>query len=91
MIEERPVLSHDWILTLDMPLHDDVGGGDVVHVVADQGQVVDVPGDGELPVHHDLGGDGLDIAAVELGLSFTDDCICALLGPCCDVFLWPQN
>ena len=74
-----------------MPLHDDVGGGDVVHVVADQGEVVDVPGDGELPVHQDLRGDGLDIAAVELGLSFTDDGICTLLGSSSYVLLWPQN
>ena len=89
VVEQAPVLGQDRVLTLDVPLHDDVGGRDVVHVVAHQGQVVDVPGDTEdggtnyfrpdlflsrkFPVDDDLCGDRLDVGVVKLGLPLTED------------------
>ena len=50
LIGQFPVLRAYGVLAQDMPLHDDVGGGDVMQVQADQGQVVNIPWYHKLPL-----------------------------------------
>ena len=69
LVVKTPVSSNNWVGALDMPAHDDVGRGDVVHVEANQGEVVNIARDSEGPVHDNLGRDRLDVGPVENRLS----------------------
>ena len=52
-----------------MPPHDDVWGGHVVHVKADEGEIVDVAGDRELAIQDDVRLHRLNVGLGELSLS----------------------
>ena len=70
-----------------MPPHDDVGGGHVVHVEADEGKVVDVAGDCELAIQDDVRLHRLNVGLGELSLSL-DQRQCVVCLPPSLYFLW---
>ena len=70
-----------------MPPHDDVGGGHVVHVEADEGEVVDVAGDRELAIQDDVRLHRLNVGLGEFSLSL-DQGQCVVCLPPSLYFLW---
>ena len=70
VVVKLPVGGDDRVCTENLPSHDDVGGSHVVHVEADQREIVHVARDGELSVQDDVGLHGLDIGLLELRLPF---------------------
>ena len=72
VVVKVPVSGGDRVCAEYPPSHDDVGGGHVVHVEADQGEVVYVARDGELSVQDDVSLHRLNIGLRELCLSFNN-------------------
>ena len=70
-----------------MPPHDDVRGAHVVHVEADEGEIVDVAGDRELAIQDDVRLHRLNVGLGELSLSL-DQRQCVVCLPPSLYFLW---
>ena len=72
VVVKLPVSGDDRVCAKYPPSHDDVGGGHVVHVEADQREIVCVARDGELSVQDDVSLHRLNIGLRELCLSFNN-------------------
>ena len=70
VVVKLPVSGDNRVCAKYPPSHDDVGGSHVVHVEADQGEIVCVARDAELSVKNDVSLHRLNIGLLELSLSF---------------------
>ena len=72
VVVKLPVSGDDRVRAKYPPSHDDVRGGHVVHVEADQRKIVYIARDGELSVQDDVSLHRFNIGLRELRLSFNN-------------------